>query len=230
MTLGVTLCRYLPYSVTFYFMTLCNISWTYDSLVTGMRFAYVFRRNPINQLEQVMKSTKASARVLVLRGDKDGSYGRYAHITGHASHVSTKESCGYDGERYGSDSEILNLRLRSQCSDKSTEFYGMEIAYEAHREVTSCEARKAIKMLDPIERKLSKMYAEEGAETNIGQWVNRVARAIGAVSVIIFDAERKAKCGYGYRCYTLGESVFAVNSMSADLIAWANENSLKLAA
>ncbi len=174
--------------------------------------------------------TKAPNRVLVIRGEKDGSYGRYVHINGYASHVSTKESSGFDGDRYGSDSEILNLRLRSQCSDRSTEFYGMEIGYEAHREVTSCDARKALKLLEPIERKLSKMYAEEGPEMNIGQWINRVARAIGATSVIIFDVERKQKTGDGYRCYTLGESVGAVNSMSADLVGWANENSLKLVA
>ena len=167
-----------------------------------------------------MDKAKKANRVLVLSTQQDCSYGRYVHITGFVSHASDKEN-GFDGQRYGADSEILELSLSSQGDDHSDEFYGMELGYSAHDHVTMYQAQKALKLLAPIERKLAKMYEVEGNPQNIGAWINRVARATNCTRVFIFSKERKQKTGQGYQSYSVGDAVYAVNVAAGELLAWA---------
>ncbi len=174
-------------------------------------------------------SEKKPERVLCLVPERNGNYGRYGHINGYASHLSATDSVGFDGQRYGPDSEILNLRIKSQCDESGGPLYGYDLSYAAHEGLTLYEAEKAVKLLKPIERKIHGFYKVEGNPQNFAQWVNRVARAIGAKGVFLFDKERKDKTGNGWRAYTLGDAVYAINVAEEALREWAGENKRKAA-
>ena len=165
-------------------------------------------------------STDKAGRVLVVTVERDGAYG---HVRAFASHISTSESCGFSAQHYGADSEIENLRIDSQCDDHSNKSYGWDIAYDSYRRVTLYEAQKAVSLLSPIHRKLEKMQAHEGSPASFGSFVNRVARAIGAVKVIV---QSKA----GWRSVSLGDAVYVVDQMTQDLLEQLNPQLQQMAA
>ena len=166
-----------------------------------------------------MTTTKA-ARVLVIRAERDGDYG---HIRGQVSHESKSESCGFCEQRYDGDGDIVNVVINSQCDNHSTQMYGEGIAFSSYRSLDLNEAKIAVKTLEPIQRKLTKMYDTEGKAASFGAYVNRVARAIGAVKVIVAtDKATRIATGNVWREVSVGDAVLTVDRMAANLIAELN--------
>ena len=162
------------------------------------------------------------ARCIVFRPEKDASYGRYVHMNGHVAHVAN-DPCGFATNGYGPDGEIEAIMITSQGSDHDSRLYAWELGFRAHNKTTLEESEKAVALLKPIDRKLRKMYETEGNAASFGAWVNRIARAIGAESIIIWDDTRKEKTGQGWRTYSIGNAVSQIDYDVAALIEWANE-------
>lgn len=149
-------------------------------------------------------------RVLVIRSEIDRGYG---HIRGSVSHEHS-DACGFRASLYGPDADICKVVINSQADDHSDSIYGFELAYDAYQSITMYDAQNAIATLKPILRKMEKMYAEEGSPATFGVFINRVARAVGAVKVITFDDARKRNSENGWRACSLGESVYVVDRMA----------------
>ena len=152
--------------------------------------------------------------------------GDFAHIKGYIC----KPELSSDGmpesvDRY--DHPLHTIKLHSQGSKcyQFTGMYGMEVAVDCYMRVNLQDAKKAIAVLTPIEKKMEKMQSEEGCTKSYGQWLNRVARAIGAKKVFI----RRDKTGAFQKQYievTGGDIVYQGDAMEQKIADWANPHAI----
>ncbi len=154
------------------------------------------------------------ARVLVIRPNRDGQYG---HLNGEVSHAHTDESGFKYLHSFEPDAAAQKIVFRCQLDDHSEAPYGWTLAWSMYDRITLQEAEEAIAMLRPIERKLAKMTATEGYAVTFGAYVNRVARAVGAVRVILYCDARKRATGSPWYSHSIGEAVCAVDRMASVL-------------
>lgn len=113
---------------------------------------------------------------VVLRLRRDGDFG---HYSGTVEMVSHTEDCGYAMLPYGHP--YRHLVIWSQCSRDNPNLYGWELAYAPpglHHNLYELE--RAIGTLKPLMRALERLQDSEGSPKTFGQYVNRIARVIGA--------------------------------------------------
>jgi hypothetical protein len=124
-------------------------------------------------------------------------------------------------DRY--DHPLHNIRLHSQASRGGywNGMYGMDVTVECLDRINLREAKKAMLTLAPIDRKLEKMVAEEGSVKSYGQWLNRVARAIGAKTVF-FKREPANSSRAQYHGASGGDIVFYADQLESKIGEWAN--------
>jgi hypothetical protein len=92
------------------------------------------------------------------------------------------------------------------------------VEYRDMRQVTANEARQMVKVFDKIERSLSKADERDGYHKTIGQYLSRVARAVGA-TLIVFEKHGAVSTGGSYDgdrdnyvFLSLGNAVDAIDS------------------
>jgi hypothetical protein len=152
----------------------------------------------------------------------------FAHIKGYC----VKSELNADGQpvyvdRY--DHPLHNLKLHSQCSRDMGEkgLYAMSVEWDCYDRINMRDAKKAYETLAPIEKRMAKMNDIEGYPKSYGQWLNRVARAIGAKTVF-FKRSKAVWNGSQYVGITNGDIVHYGDSMENEVKEWANP-SLKAA-
>jgi hypothetical protein len=102
--------------------------------------------------------------------------------------------------------------------------YGMSLNVECYERITLQDAKKAIDTLSPIEKRIAKMQSEEGEAKSYGQWLNRVARAIGAKTVF-FKRERTGS-SVQYLGVSGGDIVYHGDSLEQKIGEWANPKAI----
>jgi hypothetical protein len=82
---------------------------------------------------------------------------------------------------------LHDLRVRSQGSDDRTprELYGFDVAYCDVYKVDRSAAEQMAKTLTTIERRMAKTQAKYGNAVTFGQYLARVAEAIGATAIVV---------------------------------------------
>ena len=156
---------------------------------------------------------------LVIRVEKSGEYG---HVTGYTAKPDSSKGNGFSGFM-SYEHPLHGLIIHSQISAKSEALYGWQFAIESYARCDLNDAKNIVALLAPIQRKMDKMHETEGNAASFGAWVNRIARAIGAKKVFVqCDEKSKIATGNSFREYSLCDSVFAVDRITAGLVAWAN--------
>ena len=92
----------------------------------------------------------------------------------------------------------------------------MAVTVECHDRIDLALAKKALATLAPIERKLAKIQSLEGEAKSYGQWLNRVARALGAKTVFFRNAKGR------YMAATGGDIVWYGDACEQTVADWAN--------
>ena len=148
--------------------------------------------------------------------------GEFAHIKGYIC----KPELNANGQtepvdRY--DHPLYSIRLHSQASKSYqwTGMYGMEVTVDSYERIGLRDAKKAVAILSPIERKLEKMNNEEGSVKSYGQWLNRVARAIGARTVF-FKRDKVTASNSHYYATSGGDIVFCGDQIEEKIGEWAS--------
>ena len=152
---------------------------------------------------------------IILDVTRDGDFG---HINGFIRVRDAADGYGFKSFRESNPCE--RIVIRSQCSQSMSErkeMYGWTVAYDDGRHMTLYECQKAVKALAPIERKLQRYTDLEGAPQSFGQWINRVARAVGAEFIILRDAYRPRRNGT-LRVYSIGDAVREIDQSATELI------------
>jgi len=110
------------------------------------------------------------------------------------------------GENIVSGLDLAGLMISCQIDKHAGDSpsYAWCVEYRDIFSVDMPRAQSMAKTLAAIERRMSKMYDLEGSPKSYGQFVNRVARAIGAAGI----QERGRE---GMMTWTLGESVYPVD-------------------
>lgn len=145
-------------------------------------------------------------RVLVIRKpETDFSWQAFGHVKGFVSHQSDTKP--YETELYADHAS--NIELNTQCSNGNSGWYGFDVSWDSHHRMNAYECRKALKVLQPIERKLAKLYEMHGA-CDIGQWFGRVAIAIGATQIVIHDEASRTVSGDPYKKYGRRDFALAI--------------------
>jgi hypothetical protein len=173
------------------------------------------------------KQPKVDVGLLVSSVRKDG----YFHIRAHAVVLHT--------ERHGSvrnprDSEDYNglclygLEVGSQGNERQgysgtpnpdPKLYGFDVLY---RDVYSIDTRMAGRMAKTLKRvdaKLAKLYDERGYTTSFGEYVTRVATAIGAKTLVFAKGPEWPGWSYTEREFdfaTVGDGRYRIERMEAD--------------
>lgn len=143
--------------------------------------------------------------------------GDYAHIKGYVCKPELSAN-GPDSVDYYHPLHSIKLHSQASKSYLFTSMYAMEIAVDCYARVNLRDAKKAVAALTPIEKKMGKMQSEEGCTRSYGQWLNRVARAIGAKKVFI----RKAGAFQQYIEATGNDIIYHGDSMERKIADWAN--------
>lgn len=156
---------------------------------------------------------------LAIRVEKSGEYG---HVTGFTCKPDDSKGHGFSGFM-SYEHPLHGLIIHSQINRGSESLYGWQIAVESYNRIDLSDAKNAVALLTPIQRKLDKMYETEGQAASFGAWVNRIARAIGAKTIFVQNDEKaRIASGNTYRAYTLGDSVYAVDRVTTGIVEWAN--------
>lgn len=151
--------------------------------------------------------------------------GDFAHIKGYICQpVLNANGQPEPVDRY--EHPFYNVRLHSQASRGYhwTGMYGMSLNVECYERITLQDAKKAIDTLSPIEKRIAKMQSEEGEAKSYGQWLNRVARAIGAKTVF-FKRERTGS-SVQYLGVSGGDIVYHGDSLEQKIGEWANPKAI----
>lgn len=148
--------------------------------------------------------------VLVIERKREGEYG---HITGRVAKAAPMDRSGWKHFEY-LECPLEHVRITSQCDQRAdcAGMYGYEVEWAANSTIRLHEMREAIKVLAPIQKRMHDMYTAEGSHKSFGQWINRVARAIGAKAVFIRQSQQWAdRHGQPWRHHDLGDAVSAVD-------------------
>ena len=148
--------------------------------------------------------------------------GDFAHIKAYVCKpVLNSNGTPEPVDRY--DHPLHNIRLHSQASKGGywDGMYGMDVTVECFERINLRDAKTAVATLAPIDRKLEKMLADEGSVKSYGQWLNRVARAIGAQTVF-FKRDRVTASNSHYYATNGGDIVFCGDQMEEKIGEWAN--------
>ena len=148
--------------------------------------------------------------------------GDFAHIKAYVCKpVLNSNGTPEPVDRY--DHPLHNIRLHSQASRGGywNGMYGMDVTVECFERINLREAKKAMLTLAPIDRKIQKMLDDEGSVKSYGQWLNRVARAIGAQTVF-FKRETANSSRAQYHGASGGDIVFYADQLESKIGEWAN--------
>jgi hypothetical protein len=148
--------------------------------------------------------------------------GDFAHIKGYICNPELNSNGTPEPvDRY--EHTLTNVRLHSQASKGGywSGMYGMSVNIECYDRVTLDDAKKAVAILTPIDRKIQKMLDDEGSVKSYGQWLNRVARAIGARTVF-FKREKESASRSQYHGAAGGDIVYYGDALEQKVGEWAN--------
>jgi len=143
--------------------------------------------------------------------------GGFAHIKAYVCKPELNASGQPDPvDRYAHP--LRDVRLHSQANRgyQWTGMYGMAVTIECHDRIDLAMAKKALDTLAPIDRKLAKIQSQEGETKSYGQWLNRVARALGAKAVFFKNAKGR------YIGATGGDIVWYGDACEQAVAEWAN--------
>lgn len=150
--------------------------------------------------------------MIVLDAYRDGDYG---HVDGFVLQRNPAKENSLESLPYMHGYE--GLALSSQCGKGDSGLYAWEVKYGRYGNgLTMRELERATAIMRPIARKLEKMTELEGEPKTYGQFVNRIARAIGAESVMIRDKAHPRT--HGPRICALGDSVSTIDWHVAELV------------
>ena len=143
--------------------------------------------------------------------------GDFAHIKAYACKPELNANSEPEPvDRY--DHPLHDVRLHSQANRGYhwTGMYGMAVTVECHDRIDLALAKKTLATLAPIDRKLAKIQSLEGEAKSYGQWLNRVARALGAKTVFFRNAKGR------YIGATGGDIVWYGDACEQTVADWAN--------
>ena len=113
---------------------------------------------------------------------------------------------------YRAYDEYAQLRVTAQANAGDTNgAYAYETAYR-DTNVNVRDGEAMMKVLRSIQRKMEKMESVEGSAKSFGQYVNRVARALGIKRVYL----RKNGNGHGVSAWTVAEIVWRIDSVTEE--------------
>jgi hypothetical protein len=103
--------------------------------------------------------------------------------------------------------------LRRDGGDPSS----CKVEYRDLIRVSAFEAKQMVKVFDKVERALAKADERDGYHKTIGQYLSRVARAVGATSIVFLKAGVSQRGGFDTMCddyvwLNLGHAVDAIDS------------------
>jgi hypothetical protein len=169
-------------------------------------------------------STPQQDRYLLLTEERthDGYLGRYFHMRVRV--VTDKYERGErvpygNDDTYGDGPLYSGLRGSCQGDDQSAVREGADQAVYGYREmeyhdVYTLDLRKARRMcktLEAINRKLDKLSEARGYCRSWGEWIGRVAEALGCKGIVI-DRGQPDASGYRYRWESIGDGINAANN------------------
>lgn len=126
-------------------------------------------------------------------------------------------------DTYGDGLLYSGLRGSCQGDDQSAlRETGAEVVYGyrelEYHDVYSLDLRKARRMcktLETIDRRLSKLSEARGYCRSWGEWIGRVAEALGCKGIIVDrgeHSEQTRKSGYRYQWDSIGDGINAANN------------------
>jgi hypothetical protein len=143
--------------------------------------------------------------------------GDFAHIKAYACKPALSTSGQPEPvDRY--EHSLHDVRLHSPANRGYhwTGMYGLAVTIECHDRIDLALAKNALVTLAPLDRKLAKLQAQEGEAKSYGQWLNRVARALGAKTVYFKNAKGR------YIGATGGDIVCYGDAAEQTVAEWAN--------
>lgn len=164
-----------------------------------------------------MKNQDKDTKELILRCYTKLEYG-YGHVRFYCmlrdTVTSKTEGLGFwEGSGYRfNDLEISNQIDDHNGSREGTKDYAWSVAFSSHS-IELRDAKEMVKTLSMIDRKLEAYRAEIGHAVTYGQYVARIAQAIGAKG-IMFDSIHE---GYEPMILRNGESVSKIDGLVEDL-------------
>src|SRR5262245_33521336 len=178
------------------------------------------------------KRTKADGTVeqdkylVISEKTEHGYYHQYGRIT------TTKYESGAGWVPYGLDDYysdgLLYSGLRATCqgsqdtrnSQEREPVYGFSMAYIDEHNVDLRKAKRMVRTLDLVERRLAKMAETRGHVTSWGEYAGRVAEAFGCKGIIIQKSdEAYRRSGYKYETFSIGDGVNRANYMVRQWVA-----------
>lgn len=151
---------------------------------------------------------------MCFRVSRDGDYG---HINAYAVKIDPAKDQGFCGIM-SFEHDMHDFVIRSQASRGDRGMYAWQFAIGCYDRIDLSEARRAVRLLTPIDRKMDKMTATEGNAASFGAWCNRVCRAIGVKHVFIeTNAETRRATGDNFRKINIGDAVWSIDRAADEL-------------
>ncbi len=123
-----------------------------------------------------------------------------------------------------SDGALSDLEIRgAQSTDFDCEAYAWHCTYHDPYSVELPRARLMVKTLERIERGLAKIEGERGCAQDFGEYVARVAHALGVKRVVwtVGEARRWSYDSTEHRIVNVGEGIDHIRHMAR---AWRQEH------
>jgi hypothetical protein len=155
---------------------------------------------------------------IVLRIQKDGTYG---HIVGHIETPSTNEERRTTHLPF--NHPLGSLVLHSQASEGNDKIYGYEVCCVDGHRLTQYDLERKLSIVRPVNASLERQRRELGSALSYGQWISRVAAAIGAKSIVMAQIEPTANNSH-WISGRPGEMVYQIDDTARRLVAWCNRN------
>jgi len=135
----------------------------------------------------------------------------------------TSDDCEYGGVRYGSScGHLENFQISSQgnADDSPRRLYAWQVGYRDNYFTDLSDMEGMVKILRRVEKYLGAAIERDGYPQTYGQYVGRVAHALGA-EMILFKSPKGDRWanGYTYWARKIGDAIGKIDSMVAEWVA-----------
>lgn len=154
------------------------------------------------------------------RKDRDGGY---YHIEAGVVTIDDAGKIRNAGDDAIGGLFLKDFQITSQGNDHDTprRLYAWEVSYDPFR-VEASDARRIVKTFDAIERRMTKLETTVGRPVTFGQYVARVAHAIGATAIVWPRGERAPGWStYDDARHHIGTLADGIEKVDAMVRAWA---------
>lgn len=159
---------------------------------------------------------------LYLVVSEERSHGGYFHLRARVTTSRYEQGNGQVpygcDDTYGDGLLVSGLRVSCQGDERSQlrehdPVYGFEVEYAEVHALRVREARRMLKTLEYVERKLRKQYDTRGSVKTYGEYVGRVAEALGCKGIAVQKTDKQYQLsGYRWDWYSIGDGVNQVNN------------------